>query len=348
MRANGGKRAVASVAGVSTTHHGIDSAMPSIPSRTCFTVSLRELRNGARGRKLTGMNRIAILIVATICLSFRASAETKLAMDTVFKGRQRFDQLVQRAVSEDWKSLPIGRRTAAVGRSLVGTPYKSFTLEIDDRIEAASVNFLGLDCWTFFEAALAFARMLDEPRENWTPQTMLHYVEVDRYRDGTCTGGYLSRLHYLEEWLNDNARRGYLSDLTRDLGGVRVSHAADEMTINWRSYRYLRANPDLRSGIRTMENRVASLPMYHIPKSRVASIEPKIQSGDIIGITTKDRGGIGTSHVGLAVRDDRGVLRFMHASAPHNYGHVVLDTRLSDYLRHFKSDVGIIVARPLK
>lgn len=294
------------------------------------------------------MNRVALSLLATFCFSLTLAAESALPFDTVFKGREKFEPLVQAAAAGDWKALPIGARTATVGRALAGTRYKSFTLEIDDRVEAPSVNFSGVDCWTFFEAALAFARMLDEPRENWTPNTMLHYIELDRYRGGRCNGSYLSRLHYLEEWLYDNARRDLFADLTRELGGVRVAHAADEMTINWRSYRYLKADPSLRGGIRSMENRVASLPFYHIPKSRVAGIESKLRSGDIIGITTKDRGGIGTSHVGLALRDEKGVLHFMHASSPRNYGRVVVDARLSDYLRHFKSDVGIIVARPLK
>ena len=82
------------------------------------------------------------------------------------------------------------------------------------------MNFTGLDCWTFYETALAFARMLDEPVENWTPETLLRYVELDRYRGGQCTGEYLSRLHYLEDWLADNDRRGLVQDLTQSLGGV--------------------------------------------------------------------------------------------------------------------------------
>jgi hypothetical protein len=41
-------------------------------------------------------------------------------------------------------------------------------------------------------------------------------------------------------------------------------------------------------------------------------------------------------------------LHFMHASAPHNYGKVVIDSRLSSYLQTFRSDTGIMVARPLK
>ena len=77
-----------------------------------------------------------------------------------------------------------------------------------------------------FETALAFARMMDDLEADWTPQRLLHYIEIDRYRDGTCTGAYLSRLHYLEDWLYDNNRRGLVADLTRSLGGVNVPHSA--------------------------------------------------------------------------------------------------------------------------
>jgi hypothetical protein len=276
--------------------------------------------------------------------SSRSHAE--LPFDTVFKGRKQFDALVAQA--DKWKALPIGQRVAEVGRAQTGTRYKSFTLEIDNRVEAPSVNLTGLDCWTFFETSLAFARMLNEPKENWTPQTMLKYIEVDRYRGGTCTGSYLSRLHYLEEWLRDNDRRGQIKDLTRELGGVPAAHSAVEMSRAWKSYRYMRNNPDLRKGIAQMEARVASEPFYYIPKSQVAGIESRLQSGDIIGICSHDGRLIGTSHVGLAYRGSDGVLHFMHASAPHNYGKVVLDQRLSDYLYHFRSDAGIMVARPLK
>src|SRR6201999_3260516 len=118
--------------------------------------------------------------------SNQTPSSSGLPFDTVFKGRDRFDSLVARAGA--FKSLPIGDRVAAVGRAMCGTPYKSFTLEIDDRVEAPSVNFTGLDCWTFFETALAFARMLDEPRDHWTPSTLLKYIELDRYRGGPCTG----------------------------------------------------------------------------------------------------------------------------------------------------------------
>src|SRR5712691_13487155 len=104
-----------------------------------------------------------------VCLS-AVAVETRLPFKTVFKGQAQFNRLVSQAKSNDWKSLPIGERTATVGQALTGTRYKSYTLEIDNRIESPSVNFNGLDCWTFFETSLAFARMLNEPEANWTPE----------------------------------------------------------------------------------------------------------------------------------------------------------------------------------
>ncbi len=288
---------------------------------------------------------VALLLICSTALAFG----TRLRFSTVFKGRPQFDRLAALARSNDWKSLPLGERTATVGQALLGTRYKHFTLEIDNRIEAPSVNFQAMDCWTFFETSLAFARMLDEPESNWTPETLLHYIEIDRYRSGECTGDYLSRLHYLEDWLYDNDQRGLVADLTRRLGGVSVPHSAREMTQGWRHYRYLAANRSLLGPLGQMEARVSSRPLYQIPKSRVAKIESKLQSGDIIGIVSRDRSGLySTAHVGLALRTSDGVLHFMHASSPSNYGKVIVDARLSSYLRRYGTDSGILVARPLR
>lgn len=292
------------------------------------------------------MRKLLSVTLLLLCAFQGAIAQGGLPFSTVFKGRDKFDRLVSEARAGDWQALPIGDRTTTVGRALLGTPYKSYTLEIDNRIEAPSVNFNGLDCWTFFEAALGFARMLDDPAENWTPERLLHYIELDRYRGGRCTGEYLSRLHYLEDWLADNDRRGLVDDLTRSLGGQSVPHAAREMTVGWKHYRYLASNRSLLRPLRQMEERVSSRALYQIPKSRVASIEPKLRNGDIIGIVSRDGRLFGTSHVGLALRSADGVLHFMHASSPQNYGKVVIDSELSKYLYRYGSHTGILVARP--
>src|ERR1043166_7109865 len=107
---------------------------------------------------LQWLTSIAILLIS----SGAFASTTRLPFGTVFKGQDQFNRLVAKAKAENWKELPIGDRTAAVGKSLVGTRYKHFTLEIDNRIESPSVNFQGMDCWTFFEIALGFARMLNE------------------------------------------------------------------------------------------------------------------------------------------------------------------------------------------
>src|SRR5947207_9767558 len=245
---------------------------------------LKQIRHGEKYGAKMRLHLIFARMRKTVLVSLfffvalaLAGAESRLPFGTVFKGRDRFDRLVSEAREGNWRSLPIGERTAAVGRALVGTRYKAYTLEIDNRIEAPSVNFNGMDCWTFYEISLAFARMLNEPEDSWTPEQLLHYIELDRYRGGHCTGEYLSRLHYLEDWLADNDRRGLVEDLTRSLGGTTVPHSAREMTVGWRHYRYLAANRALLGPLGQMEARVSSRPLNQIPKSRVASIEPKLR-----------------------------------------------------------------------
>ena len=292
------------------------------------------------------MHPLAALLFSIVLIT---GVQAGLSKEVVFKGQTQFDALLETARAENWRQLPIGERTGRVGLALVGTPYKSHTLEIDDHIEAPSVNFLGLDCWTFFEISLAFARMLELPAHEQTPDGLLRMIELDRYRNGKCTGSYLSRLHYLEDWIQDNQRRGLLEDITRDLGGAKkMNHVACEMTHGWKQYRYLTANPGLLPELARQEQRISELTVYYIPKAKVPKIEPKLRTGDIISVCSADGNYLGTSHVGLAFRDQAGALRFMHASAPKNYGRVIVDSRLSTYLNKFRSHKGIFVARPLK
>ena len=272
----------------------------------------------------------------------------RLPFGTVFKGRESFDRLVARAQREGWRELPIGERTARVALAMVGTPYRGYTLEIDDHIEAPSVNFNGQDCWTTFEISLAFARMLRAKDGGYTPDDLLAYIEANRYRGGRCDGSYLSRHHFLEGLFADNERRGLMTNVTRRFQGAsaeRLSRSIREMTVMWKSYRYLRNNPGLRPQMSRIEAQVSALPVYHIPKGRVAAVEGEIQNGDILAITCRDQGSY-TSHVGVAWRDASGALRIIHASSPRNAGQVIVDQRLSDYLYHYSNHAGVIVARP--
>jgi len=270
----------------------------------------------------------------------------RLPMGTVFKGQEKFDRLVGMAQRENWRALPLGERTARVGQALLGTPYVNYTLEIDDRIESPSVNLNGLDCWTFYEVSLGFARMLRMKDSDYRPEDLLSMVELERYRDGRCTGSFLSRMHFLEEVFSNNGARGLSVNPTRQMGGAPLRRNITEMTNAWHSYRYLRNNRGLLPEMGRIQERVSSLPVYHIPRDHVADAERLIQTGDIIAITSRDKSGY-TSHVGMAVRKSDGV-HFMHATSKRELGRkVIMDGRISKYLKGSSDHFGIIVYRPL-
>lgn len=271
----------------------------------------------------------------------------RLPWSTVFKGEARFRELCKRAERENWASLPIGKRTAAVGTALCGAAYVNYTLEIDDRIESPSVNFDALDCWTFYEASLAMARMIKNPSSLWSRQAFLHYIELERYRNGRCDGTYASRMHHLEEVFADNERRGLGKNVTASLGGVRLSRRVNYMSTRTavRNSRYLRNNPSLVPEMARIENQISTLPVYYIPNSRVAGIESKLQDGDVLAIVTNWHSTY-TSHVGLAKRDGS-TCRFMHASSSRSKGRqCLIDARISQYLREKSTNIGLIVFRP--
>ncbi|HEX2747487.1 MAG TPA: N-acetylmuramoyl-L-alanine amidase-like domain-containing protein, partial [Verrucomicrobiales bacterium] len=269
-----------------------------------------------------------------------------LPLSTAFKGPERFNAIVSKAIAGNWRALPIGARMGKIAREFQGVPYVGFTLEIDDRIECPSVNCNGLDCWTFFETVLGMARMLERPRATYIPQHLLAEIQWTRYRAGRCSGNYLERLHFLNEWFVDNGARGTVRDITRALGGAErlVGRQSTEMTTLWKSYRYLRNNPALVPQMAKIEATVSALPVYYIPKSKVAAIESKLAEGDIAGIVTKYQGGV-CSHVGLIVRDSEGRAVFLHASK--NFKKVTPQGTISSYLNTYSSNAGLIVARPL-
>ena len=276
----------------------------------------------------------------------RLQAAITLPKTLCFVGESKFDAVAARAVRENWAARPIGARMVLIARELEGTPYRGFTLEIHDHTECPSCNFDGLDCWTFFETVLGLARMLETPKPRYAWEDLLREIEWTRYRGGKCTGGYLERIHYLDEWFFDNFARQNVWDITRRLPGAIRLHGrkSTEMTVLWRSYRYLKNNPELRAPMKAIEAKVNQLPVFYVPKSKVPAIEPSLQNGDVIGIVTNQQGGV-CSHVGLAVRSGDGVLRFMHASKNHH--RVLVDKRLSGYLNDFRYHAGIMVARPL-
>ena len=273
-------------------------------------------------------------------------SKLRLPLSRVFKGESQFDRLVAQAERENWRELPIGERTVRAARAMTGVPYVNYTLEIDDHIENPVVNLGGMDCWTYYENALAFARMLRYKPGPYRPEDMLHMIEIERYRGGRCNGNYLSRMHHLEEVFHDNQRRGFGKNITPGLPGAqRLRREIREMTVSWKSYRYLRNNPSLRPEMAKIEKRVSGLPVYHIPKSKVRAIEGRLQDGDIVAITTTWKYGY-TSHVGLIVKM-KGRAYFSHATSVRSKGRkTIIDRPITSYLYGSSKRAGIVVFRP--
>ncbi len=270
----------------------------------------------------------------------------RLPMSTVFKGEAKFHAIVAKAERESWRKMPIGERTARVAREMAGAPYVNYTLEVDDKIESPVVNFSGMDCWTYYENALAISRMIAFKPGPYKPQDMLHMVELERYRDGKCTGNYLSRMHHLEEVFHDNQRRGYALNITSRLpGAVRIQREIREMTVQWKSYRYLKSTPALVEPMGRIEAQVSKLPVYHIPKDKVRTAENYLANGDVVAITTDWKYGY-TSHVGLIIRL-KGRAYFTHATSDRSKGRMtIIDRPITDYVNSGTKHAGIIVCRP--
>ncbi len=275
-----------------------------------------------------------------------AGEKPSLPLSTVFRGEAKFHALVAKAEKENWKNLPIGERTTRIAREMIGTPYLNYTLEVDDRIESPVVNFNAMDCWTFYENALAISRMLRVKPGPYFPEDMLRMIEIERYRNGVCTGHYLSRMHHLEEVFHDNQRRGLVKNITTQIpGAVRIHREIREMTVQWRNYRYLKHNPSLIDPMGKIEARVSKLPVYHIPKDKVRAAESYLENGDICAITTKANDAY-TSHVGLIVKLN-GRAYFTHATSERDKGRMtIIDRPITDYLQAREKHAGIIVCRP--
>jgi hypothetical protein len=286
---------------------------------------------------------VALPLASRVSLGLDGTRGDVEPAEPIFTGREVFERLMRQAEAENWRRLPIGERMGAVGMALRGTPYVGSTLELYEDREVCSVNLLGLDCVTFFEIALGFSRMLVKGGSR--PQDLLDQITMTRYRDGRIDD-YASRLHYTADWFHDNHAKGVVRVITQALPGAeRFTQKIDFMSTHPDAYRQLKANPTLVRKIGEIESRINKRTMHYVPKERVAAIESRLQTGDIIGITTTIKG-IDCSHTGMCYRDENEALRFLHASLTEKK--VILDVTLSEYLASVKKHTGIMVARPVE
>lgn len=259
-----------------------------------------------------------------------------LSQDAVY---DRMFTLVDRIYKNKMEKAPIGDLIAFIGLNLIDTPYVGGTLD-NNPVEKCVVNWHGLDCVTFFENCLDLARIVKKGSKS--ADDLIAEITFTRYRDGKLDG-YLSRLHYTADWIANNEKKNVVENITKKLGGIVFPLKLDFMSKNFNLYPALKSNKDEVSKVIEIEEKINELKRYYIPSNKVKNIESKIKSGDIIAIATS-KAGLDYSHTGLAYRDEKKTLRFLHASS--KLKKVTLDQRLSDYLSGNRSTIGVTIVRP--
>ena len=219
----------------------------------------------------------------------------------------------------------------------VDSPYVGGTLEGDD-LECLRVNLRELDCVTFVENVISLYLMLKSGQHTF--DNFCSILQLIRYRDGVVNG-YLSRLHYFSEWLDNNRQMGIIS--LPSLSGCRsYSPRVSFMSSNCDAYPALKASSELCKQIISIEKSVNMLNLCYIPKMLVSSLSSNIKNGDIIAISTHING-LDIAHTGFAFVQN-GNLHLLHASSDEKKV-VVSDETLHDYLERYRNHSGIITGR---
>jgi hypothetical protein len=245
------------------------------------------------------------------------------------------------AASLRLRKRPIGEVIIEMGKSFLGTDYVASTLEQPGE-EHLVINLRGLDCVSFYENALVFARCI---KMNKT--TFDHYqaeLQFIRYRSGVIEG-YPSRLHYSRDYFFDNEKKKVLRVVTERIGGVRYQKTINFMSTHPESYHQLKDRPEFIPMIRAQEEAINRRTLYHIPMKTVPKVASKIHNGDILAITT-DIPGIDVSHTGIALWQN-GKLHLLHAPLTGSKVQIT-EKPLAEYLAASPKRLGIMVARPLE
>jgi hypothetical protein len=229
---------------------------------------------------------------------------------------------------------------AEIGKLFLHKPYKAETLEGFHK-EKLIVNVSAFDCTTFVETVLALARCAVTGKVS--NREFRKNLKSIRYRNGKING-YSSRLHYFIDWLLNNQKKGFLIDISRNIGGKPRNKKINFMTAHRKLYPTLENKTQL-TRISTVERNLSRRTFHIIEKDKVSTQKGKLENGDIIAFATHQEG-LDVAHVGFAIWQGKS-LRLLHASKKE--GAVVISrSTIQAYLKSNKTLTGIIVARFLQ
>lgn len=278
------------------------------------------------------MRRILILIAActSICASAVIPSEVRFhneAADTT-----RITELLIEL--DRLPSATPEQLVAEAGSRFINTPYVAATLE--GTPERLTVNTEELDCTTFVETALALALTAESHRTSW--RDYINTLEQIRYRGGRVNG-YPSRLHYISDWIVDNAHRGNLVEVTERIGKADSKvKTLDYMSQHRSAYPALADSANF-AGIKSTEVGYRSHKYPYIKSTSLSTAD--LKEGDVVALTTNIPG-LDVTHLGI-IKMVGGKPHLMHASS--KSGKVIIDPlTLEEYTRRNRTQ-GIRVIR---
>lgn len=255
---------------------------------------------------------------------------------------ERFARLQRIYDEQGLERLPRGARMQALGERVLATPYSAGSLETGGE-EQLRVSLRHFDCVTFVESMLALAGQGGQRVASY--EDLAARIQEMRYRDGEIDG-YPSRLHYFTDWIGENERRGRVSNITGTLPGAEQRTVpVNFMSTHREAYPALAEDDAMLAEIRRIEARLPRS-FDFVPQENIADVMPHLRSGDVVGFVTSVDG-LDFSHVGLVHRESNASrsVGVLHASTS---GGVKISPNLANYVADNKSQVGIVVLRPLE
>lgn len=223
--------------------------------------------------------------------------------------------------------VDFGARLEAVTRAARGTPYRFDPLgegPAGRHDQEPIVNWRRVDCLTFVEQSMAFARRekLDEAIDE---------LQRIRYHRGEIS--FATRNHFMAAWwLVRNSEAGFVRDVTREVGGAAtrvLRKVVSPRAWEGRNRKWVR-----RIGLESLPQ---AYEIAYLPIDVALRNAAQIPSGTILSDVREDLSTtpVTVSHTGF-VMTVAGRKVFRHASGR---GRFVEDTPLERYLRTLKQSV---------
>lgn len=279
---------------------------------------------------------LLILSIGLSCFSVKSQVNLK---ECIFQPEDK--QIAEDKLStfSSEASLPIADLVVKIGLSFLETPYVAATLEngLDEKLV---INLRKLDCTTFAESTLALARTVKLDKKDF--ESFVAELQKIRYRDG-IRNQYPSRLHYFSEWIQNNHKRGIVSELVNQ-NGVKSDKAINYMSTHPADYPVLKEHPELIPAIAKQEKELTKTGFMYFPKSNIANLYRYLQHGDIIALTSSIDG-VDVNHVGIIIKKGN---EFHLLHAPLSGKKVLVsDGPITDFLKPQSKNSGIMIARPV-